>query len=72
MTEQTGDVLADIDAALEGWHGTDTISPDAMRWAPEPPPGDLGDRVEQLARIFDVPPIMLGGLRGVRGMVIHY
>jgi hypothetical protein len=39
VTEQTGDVLADIDAALEGWHGTDAISPDAMRWAPEAPPG---------------------------------
>ncbi len=38
MTEQTGDVLADIDAALEGWHGRDaSIGPDAMRWAPEPP-----------------------------------
>ena len=37
MTEQTGDVLADIDAALEGWHGRDAISPDAMRWAPEQP-----------------------------------
>ncbi len=38
MTEQTGDVLADIDAALEGWHGRDaSIGPDAMRWAPGPP-----------------------------------
>ncbi len=40
MTEQTGDVLADIDAALDGWHGDDwAISDDAMRWAPEPPAG---------------------------------
>ncbi len=41
MSEQTDDVLADIDAALEGWHGRDaSISPDAMRWAPEPPAGE--------------------------------
>lgn len=38
MTEQTGDVLADIDAALEGWHGQDwAVSDDAMRWAPDEP-----------------------------------
>lgn len=38
MTEQTGDVLADIDAAMEGWHGWDpAVSDDAMRWAPEVP-----------------------------------
>jgi hypothetical protein len=53
VTEQTGDVLADIDAALEGWHGTDAISRDAMRWAPEPPPGARRDltpeEIEQVA-----------------------
>lgn len=69
MTEQTGDVLADIDAALEGWHGRDaSIGPDAMRWAPERPEGvrvQMDDpsawTAEQIARIFDVPVALIEG-----------
>lgn len=32
------ETLSAIDAAIEGWNGYDgTVSPDAMRWAPEQP-----------------------------------
>ena len=32
------DTLSAIDAAIDGWNGyDDTVSDDAMRWAPEPP-----------------------------------
>lgn len=54
MTEQTGDVLADIDAALEGWHGDDSlVSDDAMRWSPEAPDPAGVSPLEMYRRALD-------------------
>lgn len=43
MNGQTGDILASIDATLEGWHTWDPdVSNDAMRWTPDEPAEDPG------------------------------